>query len=164
MGCDIHAFVEIKKGDNWESLKEPVFKLDEYDRNATGTTHTVKLFNFRNYGLFGFLANVRNYSCIPPIAARRGMPESPGIEIAREYERARHSFSWVAANELLSFNYDASFEDRRDMDGNSDTLPEGQGVIVTYREFLGSRFFDDLEAIRRLGEPTNVRLVFCFDS
>jgi hypothetical protein len=42
MGCDIHAFVEIKKGDNWESLKEPVFKLDEYDRNATGTTHTVK--------------------------------------------------------------------------------------------------------------------------
>jgi len=164
MGCNIHAYIEIKKEDNWDSLSEPIFKLDHYDKKAPGETHTVTPFKYRNYGLFGFLADVRNYSCIPPIVTRRGVPESPSMEFAREYERGRHSFSWIAASELLSFNYDASFEDRRDMNGNSDTLAEGEGVIVTYREFLGARYFDDLEAIRRLGDPTNVRLVFCFDS
>lgn len=164
MGCDIHSFVEIRKGDKWECLKEAVFKLDEYDRKNTGATHTSTPFKCSNYGLFGFLANVRNYSSVPPLVSRRGLPESPSDDVLCEAERDRHSFTWVTANELLSFDYDSAFEDRRDHTGNSDTLPKGEGKILTYREFLPERFFEDLEAIRMLGEPLSVRLVFCFDS
>jgi hypothetical protein len=66
----------------------------------------LKFFRRSHYGVYGFLADVRNYSAIPPISEQRGIPaDAPvGVDIGD------HSFSWLSIDELLAFNYDATSE------------------------------------------------------
>lgn len=56
MGCDIESFAEVKnqKGE-WIKIKKKVFKSDFGGK-------TSQPFAWRSYGIFGFLADVRNYS------------------------------------------------------------------------------------------------------
>jgi hypothetical protein len=65
--------------------------------------------------MFGFLANVRNYSAVPPIAEQRGFPDDASEGAKAEYDDGfgYHSPSWLMVNELLAFNYDALMENRR---------------------------------------------------
>lgn len=53
MGCDIHAFIEFKRGDRWEPFS------DELNIE-------------RNYDLFGAMANVRTGGAVVP---PRGIPD-----------------------------------------------------------------------------------------
>lgn len=89
-----------------------------------------------------------------------------------------HSLSHLYLKELLDFDYESTLEDRKESsvfkskDGNTvmmgsifnSTVPKGDGVIKTYREFLGDNFFKELERMKQLGEPGNVRIVFWFDN
>lgn len=139
MGTDIHIVAQKKTEHGWEDIK--FFPFD-----------------WRSYGMFGFLADVRNYSAIPPLSQPRGLPDDYQAEDMDGY----HSMSWLSVNELLAFNYDAEFEDRRVMingDGGCTAEPGGGGV-TTFRNFLGGRFFDDLNTLRDLGAD---RIVFWFD-
>lgn len=76
-----------------------------------------------------------------------------------------HSFSWLSLEELLSFNYDVLIEDKRatvKLYNNSWTgVGRSGGEVTTYREFLGSGFFKDLEELQKSGAE---RIVFGFDS
>lgn len=82
-----------------------------------------------------------------------------------------HSFSWLSLKELLDFNYDQTFEDRRvtvqtgprSWNGAGEAEPGG-GEQTTFREFLGEAFFSQLEILKTYGEPENVRVVFGFDN
>lgn len=58
MGCDIHAFIEIKERDVWESVSEPYFS--------------------RNYGMFGLMAGVRGDSIL---FKPRGLPKDCGWNV-----------------------------------------------------------------------------------
>jgi hypothetical protein len=154
MGCDIHSFAEKKDEDgNWEVL--PDFEP----------------FEVRSYRVYGWLANVRNYSALTPIAERRGFPEDASPDVKEDYESwdcNAHSASWLSLEELLSFNYDATCEDRRVtreispnfFDGGQ-TCEAGEGTQTTYREFFGDYFFKDLEKLKELGAE---RVVFWFDN
>jgi len=78
MGCDIHSHAERRNADgNWEYLAD------------------IRPFNWRNYGLFGWLADVRNYSAIKPIADGRGVPEdaSATVHERRKWDDECHSAS-----------------------------------------------------------------------
>ena len=77
-----------------------------------------------------------------------------------------HSFSWLGLDELLAFDYGQTFEDRRCMkDGNGAAdAGSGNGVTVTFLEFLGLAFFRDLAIMRCLGDPSQIRVVFGFDN
>lgn len=148
MGCDIHAYAERKTNRGWE----PVGDLSPFD--------------WRSYGLFGFLAGVRNYSAIPPIAEKRGFPDDAGNEVREEYkswECDAHSASWLSMTELEAFDYDAPMEDRRVMrDGNGGcTCEPGEGEKTTFRAFLGPAFFEELEKLKAAGAD---RIVFWFDN
>jgi len=70
-------------------------------------------FGGRNYSVFAFLAGVKNFSGIAPIAPARGLP--PDARCARWKNRylGQHSFSWLLIEELDAFDYDAEMEDRR---------------------------------------------------
>lgn len=140
MGCDIHIRAERKVGDKWEIIDG------------------LKPFDWRQYGMFGFLADVRNYSAIPPISPARGLPDDAD---KRGY-LGDHSYSWLSVSELSSFDYDRPIEDRRVMrNGNGGTTAEpGGGRMTTYREFLGKAFFDDLAELVDAGAD---RIVFGFD-
>ena len=143
MGCDIHSFAIDGNGEPIDG----VWSDDEYGDGRP--------FGWRNYGVFGFLADVRNYSEAPPISDQRGLPDD-----FKRYMRNRdslnqytdigdHSFSWLSVAELLAFDYDVIFDDMR------------SDVRVTIREFLGDDFFNDLAELQRIGAD---RVVFGFDS
>lgn len=155
MGCDIHTYVERRdEGGTWLRVDWPGADDGPFD--------------WRSYNVFGFLADVRNYSVVPPLAAPRGLPEDASTEVCREWdhwESDGFSCSWFTVAELATFDYDAEFEDRRvTINGNGGRTAEpGSGQITTYREFLGPSFFRDLAVLRDLDVTRATRVVFWFD-
>lgn len=121
-------------------------------------------FSARCYGVFAFLAGVRNYSGINPIVEPRGKPEDYGAATDMDYYNYGKTdpTTWLFVSELEAFNYDAEMEDRRvTIGGNGGcTCAVGEGVKMTWREFLGESFFVDLE---RLVADRIDRVVFWFD-
>ncbi|MBY8825080.1 hypothetical protein [Sphingomonas colocasiae] len=124
------------------------------------------------YGLFGFLADVRNYSAVTPISQPRGLPE--GVDPPSEdYDGpldewlGEHDYSWLLLSELLSVDYNQTMEDRRfsgmidGMISGSHTVPAGSGVRMTLRAFLGEAYFEELDRLTHSGVE---RIVFGFDS
>lgn len=183
MGADIHIFVEIKKADKWQRLTEKIFP-------EHGDRKTDAPFDWRSYGMFGFLADVRNYSEVPPISEKKGLPDDSewlneketdgwGGETTRKAEildNYYHSFSWLSLKELLDFDYEKEFEDLRytettyRADGSvsgsngAAVAKKGNGNITTFSEFLGGDFFRCLEILKTLGSQEDVRIVFWFDN
>lgn len=152
MGCDIHSYAEKRVNGKWESV-------------------AVSPFDWRSYGMYGFLADVRNYSAVPPIAQPRGLPEELSFDTQKEYEHwdgDAHTASWLSLAELLAFDYDHPMEDRRvtrqvgpNAWNGGCTADLGEGTMTTYREFLGKMFFADLERLKAAGAE---RIVFWFDN
>lgn len=152
MGCDIHCFAEKKINDKYEFIKE--------------------VFDNRSYGIFGFMANVRNSSQVPPLVTEsRGLPSDISAKIEEEvsyWDTDAHSFSFLTLKELNEFDYSRSFEDRRftkqtgpnSWDGAA-TCEEGEGKKITFKEFLGEWFFKELKEVTDLGAE---RIVFWFDN
>lgn len=156
MGCDIHIVAQRRnEGGGYETI--------------TGNfTEGSAPFDWRGYGMFAFLAGVRNYSAVTPISEPRGLPDDMDRS-TEEYEELSdcHSCSWLSVEELAAFDYDAMTEDRRtDLRHNTpgsgpDTCEQGSGIFQTWRAFLGEAFFRDLAELRRIGAE---RIVFGFDS
>jgi hypothetical protein len=150
MGCDIHVQVETRTNGRWTSMD-------------------VVLFDARNYGIYGFLADVRNYSHSPVIAEPRGLPDDADMDSdERDYALGAdyHSHTWLALAELQAFDYDRVFWDRRvTKAGDGAALAEeGEGQHVSLREFLGPWFFHEIDRMATLGAPEDVRIVFWFDN
>jgi hypothetical protein len=154
MGCDIHSYAEKKNKDGaWE-------RISNY-----------RFFEWRSYGVFGFLADVRNYSAVKPISKPRGLPKDISKEVFTKYEMQKgdaHTASWLSVGELTSFNYEELMEDRRvavqlapRAYSGGETTEKGKGIKITFRQFLGEKFFDDLEKLKSSGAE---RLVFWFDN
>jgi hypothetical protein len=153
MGCDIHMFVEKKD----EAGKFQLLAINPYDH--------------RQYGLFGWLAGVRNYSDVPPISAQRGFPEDASAKTSEQYEvwsGDAHSASWLSVSELASFDYQQAVEDRRvtrqvgtnSWDGGC-TAEAGGGRQTTYAEFLGDGWINFVREIQDAGAD---RIAFWFDN
>jgi hypothetical protein len=153
MGCDIHSHAERRVGDGWEAIPG------------------LHPFDWRSYGMYGFLAGVRNYSAVPEIAPKRGVPDDLSAGVRGEYDgwdSDAHSASWLSVEELTAFDYNQVMEDRRVTrqtasnvwDGGCTAAP-GEGETMTYREFLGDAFFADLEKLKAAGAE---RVVFWFDN
>lgn len=154
MGCDIHAYAEVRTDSEWRYADEVGFH--------------------RSYGLFGFLADVRNYSHAPVIAEPRSLPNDTSAEVLAEYDEWQadaHNTSWLLLAELVDYDYDQVFWDRR---VTKQTAPnvwdgaalaeEGEGRHLPLREFLGEHYFKQLDGLAKLGDPTDVRIVFWFDN
>lgn len=168
MGCDIHSRAEVRVEGTWRQVGD-VFDLDDWDRKHFGKEKGDEPFSLRDYGLFGFLANVRNYSESPVIAEPRGLPDDVDMDEETREEWADnwyHSASWLTLAELLAYDYDRAFWDRRiEKDGNGAArAEEGEGEHPTLRTFLGEWFFKRLDELAALGAPEAVRVVFWFDN
>lgn len=152
MGCDIHSHAEKMVDGRWERV-------------------AVEAFEDRSYGFFGWLAGVRNYSAMRPIAADRGIPADVSRETAKAHEAwgyDAHSASWVSLAELQAVDYDQIVEDRRTTKQlapnfwtGGATCEPGEGKKQTLRDFLGPGFF---AAMKRLEDAEVGRVVFWFDN
>lgn len=151
MGCDIHTRAEKRVDGQWVPVRG-------------GFADGPNPFDWRSYGVFGFLADVRNYSDVPPLAKPRGLP----ADFVEDEYLGDHSFSWLGVDELARFDYDRAVEDRRvtrelapNFTIGACTAEPGGGEMTTYRAFLGASFFADLERLKAMGAE---RVVFGFDS
>jgi hypothetical protein len=159
MGCDIFSWVEAydPQTNKWKVVRN-AFPASDLEKSLYQTDFVSAPFRDRNYGLFGFLADKRNFACCEPLAQPRGLPadcdleggcavmnESNGVpnEPIGEIELSDsfNTHSWVLLKELLDFDYE-----------------RGQ----TYRELLSPEFLETLQIMKELGQPDQVRVVFCF--
>ena len=172
MGCDIHSFAEVKSKAKWEKVNDH-FKLDDYDKKYYKKEKGDEPFGWRSYSMFAFLADVRNYDHCEPISEAKGFPENASEEVKKEYDDwfgDAHSASYLTLQELLDFDYDKGFWNRRVTKKTSygyngaSLAEEGEGKIITYKDNLGQGFFDVIEELKELGKPEDVRIVFWFDN
>ena len=114
MGCDIHSFAEVRRDGKWER-SGAVFQLDEFGQEWEKRSHTEHPFDWHSYGLFGFLADVRNYSCVPCIQEpTHELPLDVSDKVREEFEDGDwHTISVLTLKQLLDFDYDQTFWDRR---------------------------------------------------
>lgn len=145
MGCDMYCHAESSVAGEWKEV---------YPKD---------IFTSRSYAIYGFLANVRNYSKVPPIAERRGLPIDVSASVNCAYENILEGFatSWLTVEELANFDYNCTFEERRCMiNGNGgSTCDIGKGVMCTFKDFLGNHFFDSIEELKKVKAD---RIVFWF--
>jgi len=148
----IHAFAErMDSQGNWQYVPG----IDPFDLS--------------DYTLYAWLADVRNYSDMTPIAQPRGLPADASAHVAELFQehRGAHGCSWLSVDELLAFDYDAPCEDcvkYTEISPGYSTgarVPAGQGIMSTYRKiFEWSSLFDDLADLRAAGAG---RVVVWFD-
>jgi hypothetical protein len=177
MGIDISSFVEKRVDDKWKKVTEKIFPNDD--------SYTEYPFSWRSYGMYGFLANVKNYSHVPCITTEtRGLPVDSeylnetseelnsvlaNITITRREDLLNNSnnfgYSYIYLYELLNYDYNQVFEDRRcSRNGNGAAVAEvGKGIQTTVKDFLGSAFFKELEILKTIGEPKDVRVLMWFN-
>lgn len=173
MGTYNNAIVEVFNGAEWTINSQPLFP-EKYE----STVLTEAPFCYQSYALSSFIAGVRNDYMITPIAPCRGLPDgheslfttegfsSIPIPMSRYPDIITdwdcEGKTWVLLSELLAVDYDATFEDRSSQQMVRDSVPAGEGVFVTYREHLGELYFKELDALKTLGPPEHVRIVFSF--
>lgn len=187
MGVDISSWAEFKKDGKWKQCGD-IFPLSDFDKKYSKKEFGEEPFPYRTYGLFGFLANIRNYSYCPVIHEPKGFPKDSEYlneivdegygysNITSTYTREKDlldgsgwSASWLSLKELLDYDYDIEFEDRRVLvqtgpnswSGKEDS-GEGNGIKTTMKDFLGDYYFKHLEILKQQGEPEDVRVVFYF--
>lgn len=176
MGKHINTYVEIfdPESNSWKERFDPAFAETKYiSFQQVGSFDSVRPFMWRNYSMFGFLADYCNYHDIPSLTALRGLPKDidPLILLMFDLDHEERDASWLLLSELLDFDYDQTFEDRREITGRDEfsvcygekPVPVGQGIQKTIRNVLGCRFFQNLEQLKKLGDPDKVRIVFWFD-
>lgn len=157
MGCDIHVKLEVRDSDGI-TWKPAGF------HPTTDSRRDDEFWDCRSYAMFSVLAGVRNYSAVTPLTTPRGFPSdmSLGAQIWSDWGDF-HSPTYYVLSELLTFNYDAPLEDRRN-------LPESApGRMTTYREFMTNVFFRDVERLRVWAtendiDPEDVRIIMAFDN
>lgn len=182
MGADIHIFTEVKKAGKWERQTEKIYPYYSDEKSDAP-------FDWRSYGMFGFLAGVRNYSNIPVLGELKGLPDDSEWlnqvadsqdwlgalstrtvkqDVEQDYDY--HHLTYFTLKELIDFDYDKCFEDLRytetigNVTNGSAIAQEGEGQVTTFKEFLGENFFKCIEILKTLGEPEDVRIIFWFDN
>lgn len=90
MGCDIHVMVEARKfpGGSNEWFNVDNWRHNPFSRYEGEPCMTVKaIYDIRDYELFSFLADVRNYGHNPSFDFDRGFPKDANEYTVAEYAR-----------------------------------------------------------------------------
>ena len=157
MGADIHSLVEIRKDGKWEPVNEAIWPPDEDELDLYGNKPYSEPLRVRRYGLFGWLANVRNYSCVEPLAPPRGLPRDCADTTAKRFDRSYYYHSWFTLAELLAVDYSREILDWREARSKSDATSR------VLRDLLGDEYMQMLDVMKTLGAPDDVRIIFAFD-
>ena len=157
MSKDIIATVERKTATGWAQEKGLRFTRQREGRGVFGWMRLRRTgkhpFWFRCPALYGMLCPDYAGFGVPQALGRpRGIPRNSPSYPALSGDIDCHHPSWVTLTELLAIDYDEPF------------VGEGQfrHEVLTLREFMNPQFFDDLNVLRKVGPPDDVRIVFYF--
>lgn len=126
MGCDIHAYIEVKENEEWKHYDWRNQFIDGKYSDGSPSYDYSKMMDYplyigRNYDLFAILANVRNGrgfagiltgTGFKPIDMPRGLPQDvckEVQEISDGWDVDGHSHSWLLLKELIEYDYDNQF-------------------------------------------------------
>lgn len=152
MGCDIHLYLETKSPTchTWTGMEINI--------------------DWRCYGVFGWLANVRNYSAVPKTTATfPGTPTDVSPEVQESIDQWGgdvHHHHYANLNDLLAVDYTKEVWDRRVTrggDGGCTTNDPNEGVRLSLNDFLGP-WTDLLQQLKIMAEGQEARIVFFFDN
>src|SRR5690242_15889589 len=96
MGCDIHAWLEIRHDSQWSTPDTKAVDLD------------------RAYDTFGLFFGVRNHAHLSPVAERRGLPRDASVLVCQDYQTwsdDAHSASWLTWADVESMDREPSLLD-----------------------------------------------------
>lgn len=127
MGCDIHAFVEVryfKSGDKkrehgiWISRDKWMVNEDYVlDPENTGNRYAIdygdEIYSRRSYLIFAILAGVRNYYDIKPVSLPKGLPSDVSPEVKAQSDwwgEDGHSHSFLTLKEILDYDWTQTVE------------------------------------------------------
>lgn len=92
MGCDIHIMIEAKRR-TAEGWSDRWYNVDNWRHNPyygewedEPEMVFIDIYTGRDYELFSFLADVRNYGGNPSFGFDRGIPEDASDLVAKEYK------------------------------------------------------------------------------
>ena len=161
MGCDIHFFVEHRKNDKWEAVKEP--------SNFESHFGFVEEWSFgRDYDLFSLLAHVRRND-LPLIGGSiKKLPNDLsddvicGLQLDKDvdyYPASYHTHNWLTLTEILNFNWNALYKD-----GIPEWVENFKGEQYTYADRFDYFIKEIVEPMKVLdNNPDNIRCVYGFD-
>lgn len=161
MGCDIHAFVEVKRypyqdtnrrngvwvsADKWTVNEDHILYPEDYEKRFH-VDYDDSIYKGRNYDLFAILAGVRNNRGLKPISLPKGLPEDVCKDIKDEsdiFASDGHSHSYLTLKEILQYKWDeeievVDFADSKELaieeygDKIVSIKPSRIGVKVTYK-------------------------------
>jgi len=170
MGTDIWIVAEVRKNGIW-------------------TPTDVKVPSYRNYITFSILADVRNGFDVGGInSGEEVIPISPPKGLPNDFASdpdwiAEHNFSWLTLQELLSYPFKDTkvtllrmvpTEEAKEY-RESKKIPVNRCIFTTGEGYEWFKFESPLEdeawlfpkiieALKPLGKPEDVRIVFGFDS
>jgi hypothetical protein len=169
MGCDIHMYAErINDTGDYRAIhfKAPdwyrkLYKSNEVSEGTpvfVSTGNTLQCWDLgRNYALFAWLADVRNYgNYIRPLDRARGLPENLSHLIRKEWDAGLgdwHTPSWFTVEELVNFDY----TDKKKIFGSNKLTPEQEQDFL----WMFGSWHDFLKNLQKKGA---VRIVFWFDN
>jgi hypothetical protein len=155
MGCDIHAFVEVKE-QAWRSLEDPVPGTWYHQRRVDGMDQMevidCAVFWWRNDAMFS-LFGVEGRGDAPHLfPCKLSVPGDSSFRY--RYSNwfpsvSSHSLNWMTLEDLLAVSY------------AEHSLPDGTSLT----EALGPLYFKELETLKKLSKnPAHVRIVMDFDN
>ena len=181
MGTDIHPYAEVRKNGKWERA---LIRVPD-DRNYWAFA---VLADVRNGSGF---AGCDLGDPVKPISEPRGLPEDRATfdNEVEDYESLEyvwlgdHSHSWVTLAELLALDLDkpitmrgmvhpgpqheAFLREGKPTQGYCGWSSSKDAISITWQEPIREAAHiipDIIEALRPLGAPEDVRIVFGFDS
>lgn len=171
---------------NW-TLKFPNLRRSRISKRRAKILDAVKstwfdkdkiyFFDFQSYDVFGWLADCRNYACLPPLTTEwkelkpKRQLDADELSMWSSYDPYEddNRFGYVLDfDTLINFDYSQLVEYRRKPNNAyrrlhvGDTVPKGCGDIRTYKNILGRSWMARVKYLKSLN--TKGRMVFWFDS
>jgi hypothetical protein len=182
MGTDLITKVEFfnTNTNSWEdaslpnvfvSISEAIIQECLNDGMSYDSIYQNVPFSFRNYRMFGWLANVRNLSDTPYLSEPKGIPNLATFTTRRKFQY-QEIVTHFTLNELIDFPYFSKVVDHRTSVSLGTNFIAGggydeKGITTTYYEFLPKAYFTHMNLLKDWADQNqieykNIRIIFGF--
>lgn len=142
MGCDIHMYCEVRKDGKWVQHTGFISSYYEEGHEYWGKPEyltSVHPYEGRNYNLFAWLADVRNYGNFPfPLITSepRGLPSDMSDDVQKQWDEDwkwdGHSASFLSLVELMNYPYDNTVPTTVYMNGHMQQVFKETGELDNF--------------------------------
>lgn len=155
MGAEILIVAEVKNSSgSWDRVEDKIFGFGDHKTSSP--------FADRDYTVFGFLADVRNIDNVPCITGEAKYEVPSDFVVPDDWDWECHSQSWLLLRDLIEWDYEKVI-DGFTGEGRVIAIEKPYYKTHSFKDVLGKFFFIDLEVLKSLGDPDDVRIVFCFE-